>query len=305
MKNESRLGLRVEELEGRDVPSTLSYSTNWAGYAVTGAAGSVSQVSGNWVVPAVSSSVSGYSSAWVGIDGYNSSSVEQIGTDSDYLNGRAQYYAWYEMYPAAPVNLSLAIHPGDTVSASVSYSGTNHFTLTITDVTTSGSFSTTQTSSTAQRSSAEWIQEAPSSIRGVLPLANFGTIDFSGASATVNGTTGPADNSWSNTNLYQIDMVTKTGALKATTSSLSDSGDPLTSNFSVTWNSSGSGGKGGGHKNTNNEPAPDLSLDLAPALALPPLDALSADGFALSAGFLDGGLDTSHGSVGTRKVQTD
>jgi Peptidase A4 family len=255
MKTRKRIGLRVEELEGRWVPSTLSYSTNWSGYAVNTGAGAVSQVAGSWVVPAVSSSVSGYSSAWVGIDGWSSSSVEQIGTDSDYVNGQARYYAWYEMYPAAPVNLSLTIHPGDTMSASVSYAGLNQFVLSITDVSTGGSFSTTQTLSSAQRSSAEWIQEAPSSFTGVLPLANFGTINFSGANATVSGTPGPADNSWSGTSLYQINMVTRNGRLKATTSALSDSGIPLTSSFSVTWVSSGSSsGHGGGHKATNVPP---------------------------------------------------
>jgi hypothetical protein len=262
MKTWKRFRPRVEELERRLVPSTLAYSTNWSGYAVNTGAGAVSQVAGSWVVPAVSNSVSGYSSAWVGIDGWGSSTVEQIGTDSDYVNGHAQYYAWYEMYPAAPVNLSLAIHPGDTISASVSYSGLNQFVLSIADVTTGGSFSTTQTLAQAQLSSAEWIQEAPSSFTGVLPLANFGTINFSGANATVSGTPGPADNSWSGSTLYQIDMVTRNGSLKATTSALSDAGAPLTSSFSVTWVSSGSGGHGGGHHSTS-VPPPDFASTAA------------------------------------------
>jgi hypothetical protein len=256
MKNWNRFRPRVEELERRLVPSTLTSSTNWSGYAVSTSAGAVSQVAGSWVVPAVSNNVSGYSSAWVGIDGFNSSTVEQTGTDSDYVNGQAQYYAWYEMYPAGFVKLSLAISPGDTISASVTNTSPSQFVLSITDVTTGSSFSTTQTSSQAQRSSAEWIQEAPSSSAGVLPLANFGTINFSGANATVNGTSGPADNSWSGSILYQIDMVGRHGALKATTSALTDSGNPLTSSFSVTWVSSGSSG-GGGHKHSSNVPPPD------------------------------------------------
>jgi hypothetical protein len=256
MKNCIRFYPRVEELERRLVPSTLTYSNNWSGYAVNTGAGAVSQVAGSWVVPAVSNNVSGYSSAWVGIDGFSSSTVEQTGTDSDYVNGQAQYYAWYEMYPAGFVKLSLAISPGDTISASVTNTSPSQFVLSITDVTTGSSFSTTQTSSQAQRSSAEWIQEAPSSIAGVLPLANFGTINFSGANATVNGTSGPADNSWSGSTPYQIDMVGRHGALKATTSALTDSGNPLTSSFSVTWVSSGSSG-GGGHKHSSNVPPPD------------------------------------------------
>jgi hypothetical protein len=244
---------RVEELEGRVVPSTLVSSTNWSGYAVNTAAGTVSAVSGKWVVPAVATNVSGYSSAWVGIDGFSSNSVEQIGTDSDYVNGQAQYYAWYEMYPAPMVKLGLAINSGDTITASVSLASPNTYFLSITD-SVSGTSSTTQTSSSAQQSSAEWIQEAPSSILGVLPLANFGTINFSGANATIGGATGPADNAWSSSTLYQINMVTSSGALKATTSALSDSAN--TSNFSVMWVSSGSkggGGGGGGHHHTSDQ----------------------------------------------------
>jgi hypothetical protein len=270
MKTWNRFRPRVEELEQRLAPATLSYSTNWSGYAVSTSAGAVSQVAGNWVVPAVSSNVSGYSSAWVGIDGWSSNSVEQIGTDSDYVNGQAHYYAWYEMYPANSVNLSLTINPHDTISASVSYASPNQFALSITDVTTGKSFSTTQTSSRAQRSSAEWIQEAPSG-GGVLPLASFGTINLSGATATINGTTGPADNPWSGSTLYQTNMATKSGALEATTSALSDSGSPPTSSFSVTWVSSGSGGGGGKNKSSNVPPTDDSpTLSLLSAVAAIP-----------------------------------
>ncbi len=252
MKLRTRVPLRVEELEGRLVPSTLVTSSNWSGYAVSAGVGSVTRVAGSWVVPAVSSSVSGYSSSWVGIDGVNNSLVEQIGTDSDYTNGQAHYYAWYEMYPAPPVNLGLTINPGDTISASVTFTGSNQFTLALTDVSTGGSYSTVQTSSRAQRSSAEWIQEAPlASFFSVLPLANFGTINFSGANATVGGTTGPADNAWPGSTLYQVNMANKNGTLKATTSPLTDSGSPATSAFSVTFVSSGSGGGGGGRRSPN------------------------------------------------------
>src|SRR5438105_3519625 len=78
-----------------------SSSTNWAGYAVTGAAGSVSNVRGSWIVPAATCAAgeTSYSSFWVGIDGFNSGSVEQTGTDSDCRNGVPTYYAWTEFYP--------------------------------------------------------------------------------------------------------------------------------------------------------------------------------------------------------------
>jgi len=266
MKKMPRIRLCVEELEGRLVPSTLSSSTNWSGYAVTASAGTVTQVAGSWVVPAVSTSVSGYSSAWVGIDGFNSSTVEQIGTDSDYIRGHAQYYAWYEMYPAPMVKLSMAINPGDTIAASVTY-GSNGFTLSITDVTTGATPSPSipvQTSSAAQLSSAEWVLEAPSSITGVLPLANFGTINFSGANATVNGTNSLAEGY--DSTLYQINMVNRNGTLKAQTSSL-DVLSTSASNFTVTWKSSGSTGGGGNGKKASNmsPPVAPQSVSFPPA----------------------------------------
>jgi hypothetical protein len=255
-----RVRLRLEELEQRWVPST-AYSTNWAGYAVSVAAGTVSGVSGSWVVPTiVPGSNSGYSSAWVGIDGYNSNSVEQLGTDSDMVNGTPRYYAWWEMYPNPSNTISsMTIKPGDTISASVTYTSSG-FVLAIADG--SQSYSTTQSSSSASRSSAEWIQEAPSSFTGVLPLSNFGTINFSNSQATISGTTGQIDApAWSSSSTA-IDMVTSTGSLKATTSGLTDSGSPTTSSFSVTWVSSGSGSRGhGGHKQPDavTQPAPTTS----------------------------------------------
>jgi hypothetical protein len=272
---------RVEELEGRWVPNAVpvaGYSQNWSGYAVTTGNGAVTAVSGNWVVPAVSPTNSGYSSAWVGIDGVGrNATVEQIGTDSDYVNGAAQYYAWYEMYPAAPVYLSNPVAPGDTISASVNAVSPGTFLLRIADG-SSWSFSTTQTLSSAKQNTAEWIMEAPSNFFGVLPLANFGTINFSQAQATISNTTGPAGNGWSGTTLYQVNMVTSSGSLKASPGPLTDSGSPATSSFSVKFVSSGTSGGGGGggggghhgnHSTTNVQPDPSqVSLSLTTTRAL-------------------------------------
>jgi hypothetical protein len=260
----------VELLEGRWLPSpVLTSSLNWAGYADTAGAGAVTQVVGKWVVPVVAGTNSGYASAWVGIDGFSSSSVEQIGTDSDYTNG-PQYYAWWEMYPNPSVTIpSLTIRPGDVMSASVTYQGSDRFTLSISDTTSAQSFTTTQTLAGAQRSSAEWIQEAPSSVSGILPLANFGTINFSGGQATLGGNTGPIDNNWAGATAYQINMVTQKGSLKASTSGLADSvGSPAASSFSVTWVSSGSG-NGHGHGHGPNSPQIDPTLMAAAGMIAP------------------------------------
>ena len=47
--------------------------------------GTFTDVKGSWTQPtATCTNKTAYSSFWVGLDGYNSNSVEQIGTDSDY-----------------------------------------------------------------------------------------------------------------------------------------------------------------------------------------------------------------------------
>jgi Peptidase A4 family len=209
-------------------------STNWSGYAAYQSGTTFSDVKGSWTQPAASckSGQKQYASFWVGLDGYNSSSVEQIGTDSDCSGpNRPVYYAWYELYPAPPVNLSLAVHPGDVIAAEVSASGSS-LTLSLTNQTTGASFSTTQSVAGAALSSAEWVAEAPSRCAAtcsVLPLANFGTVNFTGSYATGNGHTGSiGDAAWSND---QIVMVTNSLVTKAQPSALSADG----SAFSVAW----------------------------------------------------------------------
>jgi Peptidase A4 family len=200
---------------------TRSTSTNWSGYSATGRR--FTSVSGTWKQPAAScTSATTYSSFWVGLDGDTSSTVEQIGTDADCSGGSPVYYAWYEMYPRLPKNLSLAIHPGDTIHASVTTNGNGSFTLTIADTTTGGRFSTSQKLRSAKRSSAEVIAEAPSGSGGVLPLTNFGTVGFSAAMAN-----GQAIGAF---NPDRISMVTPDGTVKASPSSLSGG-----TAFSVTW----------------------------------------------------------------------
>ena len=162
----------------------LSHSTsgNWAGYAVTGA--KFTSVSASWVQPAVkATSQDAYSSFWVGIDGDGSDSVEQLGTEVDYINGQAEYYAWYEMYPAYPVNFSDTVRPGDHFTASVTEAAGGKFTLKISDTTRGWSHTVNKTYSAAKLASAEIIAEAPSDSNGTLPLADFGSVPFTNSTA--------------------------------------------------------------------------------------------------------------------------
>ncbi|MGH6657489.1 MAG: G1 family glutamic endopeptidase [Actinocrinis sp.] len=205
---------------GHGATGTTTTSTNWSGYAATGSG--FTGVSTTFAQPAVDCSKGdGYSSFWVGLDGYNSNSVEQTGTEADCSGGVASYSAWYEMYPKYPVTYNSTVRPGDSISESVTY-GSGGFTLTIADSTRGWSHSVTKKLNSAKRTSAEVIAEAPYS-GGVLPLADFGTVGF--ANSLVNGST------LSGFNPVGIDMVSSSGTPEATVSALSGG------SFSITWKS--------------------------------------------------------------------
>src|ERR1700689_3534228 len=144
---------------------TLSQSINWSGYAdAESGSSTVSQVSGNWTIPAVTCLPRPYQNQdaflanWVGIDGYTNGTVEQLGSATQCFEGVKYYYVWYEMYPANTVEEGTTAcindnvncpEPGDHVSASVTVksagSGENNYVLTLTDHTRPWeSFSTTQ-----------------------------------------------------------------------------------------------------------------------------------------------------------------
>jgi hypothetical protein len=164
-------------------------STNWAGYAVTGT--NATSVSASWTVPAANCERGAqYSSFWVGIDGWSSSTVEQIGTDSDCAGGRPVYYAWYEFYPQPSYYAGglTNLKPGDVMTATVSFAS-NQFTATIKDTTSGLSYMANFTPTTAaSRTSVEWIAEAPSSGNRILSLADFGTVHFTNSDATLEAT---------------------------------------------------------------------------------------------------------------------
>jgi hypothetical protein len=190
-------------------------STNWSGYAVSGH-GPYTSVSSSWRQPAAqcAKTPTGWSSFWVGLDGDTTNTVEQTGTEADCSHGTPVYYAWYEMYPKASVQYSNPVSAGDSLSASVTSLGSGYFRLTLKDSTKAWSRTTTLRLKSAKLGSAEVIAEAPSG-GGVLPLADFGTVDFSGADA--NGLPFTA----STPGLEPITMVTSGGTREAAPSGIS------------------------------------------------------------------------------------
>ena len=196
----------------------IEYSGNWSGYAVTG--GTYTSVSATWVQnkgTCSSSDTDTDMSPWVGIDGYSSSTVEQIGTSVDCSGSSIDYYAWYEMYPANFVTINKTVTGGDKFSGSVTRSGTS-YTLKLADVTAGWTYTVTKTASGNANSSAEAIMEMAAD-----ELTQWsGTDPFT--SFTVNGV---AAGSAGTTHQMEIEDGS---TLCDTTSSLS-SGE----NFTTTW----------------------------------------------------------------------
>ncbi len=247
---------------GAAVSSEQAASENWSGYVAGDTAGGkqFSRVSGSWVEPTVScNSGTGYDAFWVGLGGTSqqSQSLEQIGTQAacaggSSTSGQAQHFAWYELVPAGPVQLNLAIRPGDHISASVAVSGTN-VTVSLADATTGQATTKTLQMSDPDTSTAEWIAEAPSACDQsgdcqTLPLADFGSVKFTSATATAGGHTGPiSDSQWT---AQPVQMSSGSGFVSAggdsqaaaAPSGLSSDG----SAFSVAWQDGSGGGGGGG-----------------------------------------------------------
>ena len=233
-------------------PDGTATSENWSGYVVNGAIGSVTDIQGSWIVPAVTCPASGptYSSFWVGIDGNKGNpTLEQIGTESDCINGTPVYGAWYEFIPNEPVEQPIqevTVHPGDRIFAEVSFSN-GEFTVTLWDetpppgeTTPQNPFEWSEEVKGAKQSSAEWIAEASSINDVVQPLADFGKAfygeTFTGVPetcfATLSGQTNPIGK-FPAADVSQTTMTsdgTSTGNPEAIPSPLSKDG----SSFSVT-----------------------------------------------------------------------
>lgn len=202
-------------------------SLNWSGYASIDS--TFTDVKGSWVQPAATcNGKSTHSSFWLGLDGYSSSTVEQLGTEADCSKGKPVYSAWWEIFPDPSRTIpGFVVTPGVTYTAEVKTVAGDLF------LTLSGGgnqpFSIDTGVGSASLSSAEWIAEAPSMCTKSgcreLALTDFGTVDFSGASVNGNAID---DTAWG---FDPLTMVTGNGTVKAAPSALDSTG----SAFSITW----------------------------------------------------------------------
>jgi len=214
---------------------TASGSFNWSGYADTATKHQTfTKVSGAWTTPSVTCNAEDQiTSNWVGLDGFNSSTVEQLGTISWCFRGAPTYFTWYELFPAGTVEVGTALKPGDKIAASVTRTGTS-YALKLTDATTAGNnISVTKTCAlaTCVDTSAEWISERPSFSIGVVPQAHYNAFKLTAGSVTANGHTttigaGPGVNA--------ITMIDATQSYNLNTVSALTGGNA----FSTTWKNS-------------------------------------------------------------------
>lgn len=219
-RNKARRGNRFIALsdEYKNGTATTVESGNWGGAAIV--TSGVTSVVGTFVVPKPSRPSGGSSSteycgaAWVGIDGYNDADLIQTGVlwciqGSSYL-----YEAWTEYLPASLIEYSpnIPVTSGQTVTVTATKTGSNSGT---TKLSVSGGSSGTHTfsgqSSPIPGNSAEWIVEDFESGGSEVPFANFGTVTFTGCSATINGVAQtPGGDNAVNIELYESSQLTST-----------------------------------------------------------------------------------------------
>jgi hypothetical protein len=219
--------------------SNQAVSSNWSGYVAAPSLqqsiqGSVTYAAGSWIVPTLSPTPdTSYCAVWVGIDGFLDGTVEQIGTSHNWVGSAQQNFAWFEMYPSGAFELDgFPVNNGDQISVRIGYKGDNTFKLVIFNHTQGVSTvipSSFTTSPDLERSSAEWIVEAPFS-GTILPLADFHLVTFNYCSAIINGVSGTINNGlWVNDSITMEDS----SGIEAQPSALQKEGTC----FLVTWES--------------------------------------------------------------------
>ncbi len=161
-------------------------SSNWSGYAETG---HFTSISGSWTVPSVTAGANDsdsawFSSAWLGIDGFNDTHLIQTGTEQDFYGGTTHYSAWWEILPKAESVIPYPVSQGDSMEATIVQTSTtitkrkrvktitHDWTISLKDMTKGWDFATTQVYK-GTGNSAEFIVEAPLVGRSVSTISDY------------------------------------------------------------------------------------------------------------------------------------
>jgi len=202
-------------------------SLNWSGYDATG--GPFTSITGTWIIPAVPLATSTEADAtWVGIGGVTGQDLIQAGTQAivnDGNSGGVTYQAWYETLPQATEPVALTVSPGNSITATLTETGTNLWQVSLRNNTTGQSY-VGEVPYSSSLSSAEWVEEMPTDVTTLVPLDNFGSVGFANATAVLNGNTVTI----AGANANPITMVTQSGQTLASPSAIGSDGE----SFAVT-----------------------------------------------------------------------
>lgn len=180
-------------LQASTAPSNTShveFSTNWSGAVIeTPPAGQTfTTVTGTFNIPTPKGT--GAASAWVGIDGDTAqNSILQSGVDFTVSGGKVSYQAWFEWFPNFAIDFSnFPISAGQSITVTVHSTSKTTGTVVLTNVSTGKSItqsvSAPSSSAALAGQNAEWIVEDFEEGNSLVTLTNFGSVTFTGASAS-------------------------------------------------------------------------------------------------------------------------
>lgn len=157
---------------------TLETSQNWGGYVVPGAA---TEAAATFVVPSVLSS-SGVASQWVGIGGWDSSTLVQAGVDEVADGpGLVLYEPWWELTPRLGTMINtMMVSSGDKMRVSINELRANEWHIQLDDLSDGDNFAKTVHYSVVAPT-ADFIDEDMGTGAGSLePLATTSPVRFDG-----------------------------------------------------------------------------------------------------------------------------
>jgi hypothetical protein len=127
---------------------------------------------------------------WVGIGGVTSDDLLQAGTQATVdSSGQVTYSAWVEALPQASRTVPLDVNPGDAITVTLTQQAGGTWQVSILNQTTGQRYQRV-VQYNSSLSSAEWVEEAPAAVSAgvrIVPLDNFGQVQFQKGSATLNG----------------------------------------------------------------------------------------------------------------------
>ncbi|KAL1701710.1 peptidase A4 family-domain-containing protein [Schizophyllum commune] len=181
--------------------SGTATSGNWAGLVLEAppAGENLTEITGTFTVPSLARSSYTAACAWIGIDGWEGSTTDalfQAGVDFWMEDGELTYNAWYEWVPDSSWNFTdFAVSEDDVMKFTLTAANDSAGSISVENQSTGQSTSIDLTAPPIPNAkthlalqNAEWIME-DFFWYGQVPLADFGSIQFTDASAKTNAGT--------------------------------------------------------------------------------------------------------------------